>query len=103
MAGPLAASRAGVRNDVILAVDDAELAVIEIRIVRRKRAHNMLRRVTLREHVERERIDVAQVEGLRFADADVRAHAFVAAAASHRECGRADAETAAARAARDDR
>src|SRR5258708_31563113 len=62
VAGPLAASRAGVRNDVVLAVDDAELAIVEIRIVSLERTHDVPRRVALRQHVERERIDVTEGE-----------------------------------------
>ena len=103
VARPLAASRAGMGNDVVLAVDDAELAVVEIRIVGREHAHDLLRRVALRQHVQGERIDMAQIERLGLADADVRPHAFIAPAASHREGGRADAEFTGARAARDDR
>src|SRR6185436_12794066 len=46
---PLAASRAGMGNDVVLAVDDAELAVVEIRVVGRERAYDLLRRMALRQ------------------------------------------------------
>jgi hypothetical protein len=70
-------------NDVVLTVDDAELAVVEIRVVGRERAYDLLRRMALRQHVERKRIDIAQVERLGLADADVGPHAFVAPAASH--------------------
>ena len=102
VAGPLAASRAGMRHDVVLAVDDAELAIVEIRVASLERPHDVLRRVALRQHVERERIDVTQVEGLRFADADAGTHAFVASPAGYGKRGRADAEAAGARTARDD-
>jgi hypothetical protein len=90
------------RHDVVLAVDDAELAIVEIRIANLQRPHDVLRRVALRQHVERERIDVPQVEGLRFADADAGTHAFVAPPAGYGKCGRADAETAGVWATRDD-
>jgi hypothetical protein len=63
------------------------LAIIEIWIPSLQRAHDVLRRVTLRQHVERERIDIAQVKGLRFADADIGTHAFVAPAAGHGKRG----------------
>ena len=102
MARPLATARAGVGDHIVLAVDDAELAVIEIGIVGRERAHDLLGRVAVGQHVERERIDVTKVEGLRFADADAGTHAFIAPPAGYGKRGRADAETAGVRATRDD-
>src|SRR5262249_32067728 len=89
-------------DDVVVAVDDAELAIIEIRIVGGEHAGDVLRCVAQGQEVEREGIDVAQVIGLRLAHPDVGANAFVAPAAGHGKSRRADTKASACRAARDD-
>ena len=103
MACPLADALAGVREDRAFAVDDAELAVLVIGIVCFKQARDVRGRMTLRQHVEHERIDAPQIERLRFADADVRPQAFAAPSARERERRRRNAEASAVRASRDDR